>query len=328
MNLPWNQAVRAASAAFLTAVAASAFAQAYPTKPIRWILPFAPGGGTDIISRAIHPALASALGQPLILENRPANAGLIAADAVAKSAPDGYTIMTGGNSSLMFAKLTYPKLPFDPERDFSPITMLALAPVALFVHESVPSKSVAEFVEYSRSQGGRLNYGAAGLGHPFMLAMELLKRRTGLDILFVPYKGMEPVVQDLIAGRLHAMFYIPSEQVLSQVRAGRIRALATATDTRLRVLPDTQTFQEAGVADFAAAGWIGLVGPAGMPRDIVMRLNREVVKILTLPDVGKVYAQLSLLPAGGTPEELAKKIHDDLVAWDPVVKSLGISLAY
>lgn len=328
MTQALSRLLRRASAIFLAAACTSSFAQSYPAKPIRWILPFAPGGGTDIISRAIHPPLASALGQPLVMENRPANAGLIAADAVAKSSPDGYTIMTGGNSSLMFAKLTYAKLPFDPERDFSAITMLASAPVALFVHESVPARSLRDFIDYSKTQGGKLNYGAAGVGHPFMLAMEMLKQRTGLDVFFVPYKGSEPVVQDLIAGRLHAMFYIPSEQMLSQMRAGRIRALASATDARLQVLPDTQTFDEAGVPNFSAAGWIALVGPAGMPRDIVMRLNREVVRILTLPEVTKVYAQLSLLPAGGTPEELSKKIHDDLAAWAPVVKSLGISLNF
>lgn len=315
-----------AALAFAALAAGSCFAQGYPTKPVRWVLPFVPGGGTDIISRAIAPQLSTALGQPVITENRPANSGLIAADQVAKSAPDGYTIMTGGNSALMFSKLIYPKLTFDPERDFSPLTMLAAAPIALFVSSSVPAKTLQEFVAYSKTQGGKLNYGAAGVGHPFMLAMEMLKQRTGLDIFFVPYKGMEPVIQDLIGGRLHALFYSPSEQLLSQVRAGRIHALATATEKRFPALPDTQTFDEAGVANFNAGGWIALVGPAGMPRDIVMRLNREVVRIVATPAVAKVYAQLSLLPATGTPEQLGQRVKSDLVAWGPVVKSLGISL--
>ncbi len=302
------------------------FAQSYPSKPIRWVLPFVPGGGTDIISRAIAPQLSTALGQPVITENRPANSGLIAADQVAKSAPDGYTIMTGGNSALMFSKLIYPKLSFDPERDFSPITMLASAPIALFVSASVPAKTLQEFVAYSRTQGGKLNYGAAGVGHPFMLAMEMLKQRTGLDIFFVPYKGMEPVIQDLIAGRLQALFYSPSEQLLSQIRAGRARALAIATENRYPAVPDVPTFDEAGVRDFNAGGWIALVGPAGMPRDIVLRLNKEVVRIVATPEVAKVYAQLSLIPATGTPEVLGQRVKSDLAAWGPIVKSLGSSL--
>lgn len=301
-------------------------AQSYPSKPIRWVLPFVPGGGTDIISRAIAPQLSTALGQPAVTENRPANSGLIAADQVAKAAPDGYTIMTGGNSALMFSKLIYPKLTFDPERDFSPITMLASAPIALFVSASVPAKTLQEFVAYSKTQGGKLNYGAAGVGHPFMLAMEMLKQRTGLDIFFVPYKGMEPVIQDLIAGRLQALFYSPSEQLLSQIRAGRVRALAIATESRYPAVPDVPTFDEAGVRDFNAGGWIALVGPAGMPRDIVTRLNKEVVRIVATPEVAKVYAQLSLIPATGTPEALGQRVKSDLAAWGPIVKSLGISL--
>ncbi len=304
----------------------SCFAQGYPSKPIRWVLPFVPGGGTDIISRAIAPQLSSAMGQPVVTENRPANSGLIAADQVAKAPPDGYTIMTGGNSALMFSKLIYPKLTFDPERDFSPITMLASAPIALFVSASVPAKTLQEFVAYSKTQGGKLNYGAAGVGHPFMLAMEMLKQRTGLDIFFVPYKGMEPVIQDLIAGRLQALFYSPSEQLLSQIRAGRVRALAIATENRYPAVPDVPTFNEAGVRDFNAGGWIALVGPAGMPRDIVLRLNREVVRIVATPEVAKVYAQLSLIPATGSPEALGQRVKSDLAAWGPIVKSLGISL--
>ena len=313
-------------ALLLWLVSSLAFAQNYPSKPIRWILPFAPGGGTDILSRAFVPQLSAALGQPLITDNRPANAGLVAADSVAKSAPDGYTIMTGGNSSLMFAKLTYAKLSFDPELDFSHITLLALAPIALYVHESVQAKSLQEFVAYAKANPGKLNYGAAGVGHPFHLAMELLKQRSGIDLLFVPYKGMEPVIQDVVAGRLQAMFYPPTSQLLAMIKAGKIRVLAAATPQRLSILPDTPTFDESGVPNFDAAGWIGLVAPAGVPRDIVMRLNREVAKIARTPELAKVYAQLSFEVATGTPEEFSQRIKRDLAAWGPVVKSLGIML--
>lgn len=306
--------------------ASMAVAQSYPSKPIRWVLPFAPGGGTDILSRAFVPQLSEALGQPLITDNRPASAGLIAADSVAKSPPDGYTIMTGGNSSMMFAKLTYANLSFDPERDFSHITLLALAPIALYVPESVPAKSLQELVAYAKANPGKLNYGAAGVGHPFHLAMEMLKQRTGMDLLFVPYKGMEPVILDVVAGRLQGMFYPPTSQLLAMIKAGKIRALAAATPQRLSTLPDTPTFDESGVPNFDAAGWIGLVAPAGVPRDIVMRLNREIAKIATTPELAKVYAQLSFEVATGTPEEFSQRIKREIAAWGPIVKSLGIML--
>ena len=306
--------------------ASMAVAQSYPSKPIRWVLPFAPGGGTDILSRAFVPQLSEALGQPLITDNRPASAGLIAADSVAKSPPDGYTIMTGGNSSMMFAKLTYANLSFDPERDFSHITLLALAPIALYVPESVPAKSLQELVAYAKANPGKLNYGAAGVGHPFHLAMEMLKQRTGMDLLFVPYKGMEPVILDVVAGRLQGMFYPPTSQLLAMIKAGKIRALAAATPQRLSTLPDTPTFDESGVSNFDAAGWIGLVAPAGVPRDIVMRLNREIAKIATTPELAKVYAQLSFEVATGTPEEFSQRIKREIAAWGPIVKSLGIML--
>jgi tripartite-type tricarboxylate transporter receptor subunit TctC len=326
MNALQKTLARNLLAACFVAASSMALGQGYPSKPIHWILPFVPGGGTDVISRAFGPPLTAALGQPFIMENRPANAGLLAAEVVAKAAPDGYTILTGGNSLMMFNKLVYPKLSYDPERDFAPVTLLALAPIALFVHESVPSKSIKEFVAYSKTQGGKLNYGAAGVGHPFQLAMELLKQRTGLDVFFVPYKGSELVVQDLMGGRLQAMFYPPTEQLLSLVKAGRIRALAAVADKRLASMPNTPTFDESGVPNFEAAGWISLVTVAGTPRDIVMRLNREVVRISATPELAKVYTQMALVPATGAPEELAQRIKRDLAQWGPVVKSLGISL--
>ncbi len=310
---------------FLAAVQ-TACAQAYPAKPVHWIVCYAAGGGNDILTRAIAPQLSNALGQPVVVENRPANAGIIAAETVAKSAPDGYTILTCGNSALMFNKLIYPKLSYDPERDFAPITLLANAPIALFVHESVPSKTLKEFIDYSKVQRGKLNYGSAGVGHPFHLAMEMLKQRTGLDIMHVPYKGSSLVIPDLIAGRLEAIFYPATEQLLSQVRTGKLRALAVASKQRVPVLPDTPTFDEAGVSNFDAAGWIAVVAPVGTPRDIVLRLNAGIAKSVATPEVAKIYAQESMQPATGTPEELAARIRREIAAFAPLVKSLGITL--
>jgi tripartite-type tricarboxylate transporter receptor subunit TctC len=302
------------------------FAQAYPSKPVHWIVCFAAGGGNDILTRAIAPTLSRHLGQPVIVENRAAGAGIVAAETVARAVPDGYTIMTCGNSALMFNKLIYPKLSYDPERDFAPITLIANSPIALFVHDSVPSKSVKDFISYTKAQAGKLNYGSAGVGHAFHLAMELLKHRTGMEIMHVPYKGSGQVIPDLVAGRLHAILYNPSEQMRSQVKAGKLRVLAVATPQRLAVLPDTPTFEEAGVSDYDAAGWIAVVAPAGTPRQIVMRLNRDIGESVGSPDVNKIFERESLLPATGTPEQLGERIKREIATFGPVVKALGIAL--
>lgn len=324
------QAMRTALQSLLSlcvlAACTTALAQAYPSKPVRWIIPFAPGGGLDILTRAIAPQVSNVLGQPMVAENRPANAGIIAAEAVAKSAPDGYTLLTGGNAILTFNKLIYPKLGYDPERDFAPITQISDAPIALWVHESVPAKTLQEFIAYAKANPGKLNYGAGGVGHPFHLAMELLLHRVGAKMVFVPYKGQAPVIQDVIAGRLQAMFYPSTEQMTSQVRAGKLRVLAAVSGKRLPNLPETPTFEESGIRDFEAAGWIAVVAPAGTPRDIIMRLNREIVKVVASPDLSKLYGQLSMLPTTGTPEQLGQKIRKEIADYTPLIKTLGITL--
>ena len=308
------------------AAAQTAFSQAYPSKPIRWILPFAPGGGLDILSRAVQPQLQANLGQPLVMDNRPSNSGIVASEAVARSAPDGYTIMTAGNSDLVFNKIIRKNLPYDPERDFAPVILLARAPIALFVHESVPAKSLKEFIAHLKAQPGKLNYGSAGVGHPFHLAMELLLQRTGTQATHIPYKGSALVIQDIVAGRLHALFYPATGQVVALVKDGKLRALASAYEKRLPALPDTPSFGEAGVPNFNAAGWFSVVAPAGTPRPIIDRLNAEIRKVGHSPELARVYAKLSMLPGLGSPGELAQLMKDDFATWTPLIKALNITI--
>ena len=234
------------------AIASAGFAQSYPTKPVRILVAFAPGGGIDLIARSIAPHLQSALGQPMIVENRPSAGGIVAAEATARSAPDAYSLLVTGND-LVFQKLLYRKLSYDSQRDLVPVAMLARAPIALFVHESVPAKTLQEFVAYSKANPGKLNYGSAGVGHPFHLAMELFAQRTGASLVHVPYKGMAPVIQDLVAGRIQAMFYPAAAQLTGYMKEGKLRALAAVAVQRLAALPETPTFDEAGVPNFNAA---------------------------------------------------------------------------
>jgi tripartite-type tricarboxylate transporter receptor subunit TctC len=318
-GLRWSVAVLAVIAAL------PAVGQTYPSKPIRWIIPFAAGGGTDILSRAYAPALQSALGQPVVVENRPSNAAIIGADAVAKSPADGYTLLTGGNE-MVFNMLLYRKLPYDTLRDFAPVALIAKAPAVLFVHESVPAKTLGEFVTHARKLPGQLNYGSGGVGHPFHLAMELFQQRTGTKLLHVPYKGFALVIQDFFGGRLEAIFYPATAQLTSQVKAGKIRALAAATEQRLSVLPDVPTFKEAGIPDFDPAGWFGLFAPAGTPRNVVERLNREMLRAGTAPEIQKSYEQLSMLRVPLSADQFAQMIRSDLQIWDAAIKPLGITL--
>ncbi len=300
-----------------------ALAQNYPSRPVRIIVPSAPGGSFDIIARSLAVPMSGSLGQAVIVENRPATGGIVGVEALARAAPDGYTLLTAGNSHFVFNTFFYAKLPYDPRRDFSAISLLAKIPTALFIHESVPVKSLQEFIAYAKTNPGKLNYGSAGVGHSTNLSMELIKQRTGADLVHVPYKGLNLGMQDLIAGRIEAMLYSPTDQVMSQVKTGRLRVLALANDRRLRTVPDIPTFAEAGLP-LDLAVWMAMSAPAGTPRDIVARLNREVVRAVGLPELAKVYDANSLVPASSPPEQVAQMIDREIEQWTPIIKSLGI----
>jgi tripartite-type tricarboxylate transporter receptor subunit TctC len=326
MQLWCKRLVRLLAGASALAVSAATLAQGYPSRPVRIIVPFAPGGGIDVLARAYSGPLTAALAQPVIVENRPGNAGILAADMVARSAPDGYTLLVCSNDVLVFNRLFYKKLAYDADRDLTPVGWIGHSPIALFVHSSVPARTLAELIAYAKANPGKLNYGSGGVGHAFHVPMELFQYRTDTRLTHVPYKGAALVVQDIMAGRIDAMFYIATGQVLGQVKEGKLRALATVNPRRLEALPDTPTFDELGISDFNAAGIIALVTPTGTPRDVIERLNREVNKAMTSSELKNVYQKLSIEPVGGAPEVLAEKIKKDIAIWAPLAKRMNISL--
>ena len=312
--------IAALSAAGLVSIA---MAQTYPAKPLHWIVPFPAGSGTDVMTRAIAQPLAASLGKSVLVENRAGAQTLIGLEAAAKAAPDGYTLATVVIGSIVFNPYMYRKLPYDPQRDFVPVTLFSKVPLMLVVPDSSPAKSLKDFVAYARANPGKLNFGSSGIGHTFFLVMELFKRRTQTDIMHVSYKGTNLATQDLAAGRLDVMFNSPVDS-LSLVKAGRLRALATATRQRLPSLPEVPTFEEAGMPDFEITSWMGVMMPAGTPKEIVARVNREIVRAVNSPELSKFYGNLNMLPATTTPEEFGELIRKETDTWGPLIKSLGI----
>lgn len=303
----------------------NALAQAYPIKPLRFIVPFAPGGGIDVLSRAFAPALQAGMGQAVVVENRPASAGIVGADTVAKSAPDGYTFMAGG-SWMVVGSLLYKSLPYHVERDFTPVALIADASVQIIIHASIPASNFAEFIAHAKANPGRLNFGSAGVGHPFHLIMEMFKQRTGTDMVHVPYKGMAPAVQDFFAGRTQVMSYSANAQILEMVKAGKLRVIATATVQRVPALPEVPTMEELGIRNFRPAANLGIVGPAGLPRPIVDRLHAEFMKAMNVPEVTTTYDRLLFVKTPAPSDEYAKIVRTELDTWGPLIKTLNISL--
>jgi tripartite-type tricarboxylate transporter receptor subunit TctC len=321
-----SAALGAFSLALLTAP--PAFAQSYPQKAIRAIVPAAPGGAFDLFARALSGPMSGTLGQPMVVDNRAAVSGISGMEFASNAAPDGYTILVAGNPQFIFNKFFYAKLPYDPQASFSPVGQIATLPFALYVHESVPARTLGEFIGYMKANPGKLNYGSGGVGQAFHLAMELLKQRTGTDIVHVPYKGNAPALQDFFVGRVQVMFYPAAGPILQQIKEGKLRALASATDRRIPTLPDTPTFEEAGVTGIGrdVMGWVAMFTPTGAPREVVTRLNRDLSLAIAQPELAKTYAGLSALQTGGTPEQLAERITRELALWGPLIRNLKIEL--
>lgn len=303
---------------------ALALGQAYPSKPLRWIVPLAAGGPNDIITRVTAPLVAASLGQPVLVENKAGAGGITGNELVARAAPDGYTLLTTNGGAMVFQKMLYPKLPYDPQRDFTPVALMANSHVALFVHESVPVRSVRELVDYLKANPGKLNYGSSGIGTPFHLAMERFLRTTQTSAVHIPFKGAGQFIPEFIAGRIDVIFFPVVEQLVSQVHSGRLRALAAATEARIPALPQVPTFAEAGMPDMGVPSWIAVVAPAGTPRSIILRLNGEIDRALHSPEASKALGQINYVSATATPEELGQFIQKEINAWSGLVKSLGI----
>ena len=307
------------------ALASTAWAQPYPSRPIRVIVPFVPGGNVDITARTVAPALGDALGQPVVVENRPGAAGMVGAQAMMSSPADGYTLMMGSNSSLAVAPNLYPSWPYDPIKGIAPISNLAITPFVLVVKLGLPAQSLAEFVKLAKEKPGQLSMASGGNGSSNHLVGELFQMMTGLKLSHVPYKGTGAALVDLAGGQVDLLFDQASSTV-PNVRGGKIRALAVASSSRQSALPDTPTFAEAGLRDFEIDNFTGLVGPAGMPADAVARVHAAAVKALATPQVRERFASLGVQPVGDTPEQFGAVIREDLARWSRVIKSAGVKV--
>ena len=307
-----------------SALPATSFAQAnttYPSKPIKFVIGFAPGGATDLIGRLMAKKMGDALGQPIIIENKGGASSNIGADAVAKSAPDGYTFYVNAITNAINVSL-FSKLPFDFEKDFEPVALFALVPNILVVHPSVKANSVKEFIELARANPGKLAYASSGNGTSIHLSGELFKIMAKVDLLHVPYKGSAPAVTDLLGGQVQAMFdNMPSS--LPHVKSGKLRALAVTTKQRSPSAPDVPTMDEAGVPGFDVSSWFGLMAPKSTPREIVARMNMEANKALASAEIKKGFLDLGAVPAPLTPEAYADFIRVEIKKWAEVVKVSG-----
>ena len=299
-------------------------AQDYPNKPIRVVVPFATGGMLDSSARVITDRLAARLGQQVFIENRGGAAGNVGHDFVAKAAPDGYTVLVAVDGTMAINPHIYKKMNWDPFKDFAPITKLNDATFLLVAHPSFPYNNLRELIANSK-QAGRLPFGTAGTATTQHVAGELLKQRTGLDLVHVPYKGGAPAIADVVGGQL-SLSYTAIASGSSFVKAGKLKALGISSLQRSAALPDVPTFIESGVPGFTAESWIALFAPAGTPRPIIDRLQRDVAAVLALPEVRERYSALGLLPGGGTPEQLAAQLKEDYTRWEKVIREAGIKI--
>lgn len=319
-------ACMAAVALGLTAPAASAqSASNYPDKPIRFMVGFPPGGSTDIIARLIAPELSSRLGQPVVLDNRSGAGGVIGLDAIAKSAPDGYTLGLGVSGALTANPTLMPNMPFDPVKDLVPVTRVIFNPMGLVVNSTFPAKTLQEFVALAKSKPGRLSYGTAGPGTAMHLAGELLKQKTGIFMTHIPYRGSSPAASDLLGGQVDAIM-VDLATVKPYVDAGRLKVLAVTGASRSEVAPDVPTMAESGVPGYEFTAWIALLMPAATPPAIVSRVNREMKAILNEPRIRQRMLELKLEPSPAEPAEVADAIRREIKSARDLIKSANVTI--
>ena len=314
----------AVAAVALAFVASSACAQNYPTRPVRMIAPFAPGGGTDISARILAEGLTKDLGQTVVVDNRPGAGSTLGTDLAAKASPDGYTLLLG-NISMAFNAALYRKLPYDTMSDFAPISLVSDQPNMLVAHPALAAKSLDEFVALARSQPGKLTYGSAGNGSGTHLAMELLLMSQRMDLVHVPFKGTGPALSALLGNQI-SVFFSTYASALPHVKSDRLRAYAVTSAKRTATLPDVPTVAESGVPGYEYSTWYGLLAPAGVPKPIVARLSQATMAVLKMPDVRKRYLSQGMDPVPNTPDEFSKLIRSEMEKWGKVVKAAKIPL--
>ena len=309
-------------AAALLLAAAAAQAQHYPSKPVRIIIPFPPGGNTDIYARPVAAKMGEIYGHQMVVDNRPGAGGSIGADVVAKSPPDGYTMVTAVTGTMAINQFLYRKLPFDPDKDFAPVTQVGSLPLILVVHPSLPAKNVREFIAMAKAKPGQLNYGSSGVGTATHMTTELFKSMAGVDLVHIPYKGSGQVMGDVIGGQLALIF----DQIVSSlphVQGGKLRMLAITSAKRFPSLPDLPTIAESGVPGYESISWAGVAVPAGTPKEIIARLHAEIVKVLAAPDIRERFLRDGIETIGSTPEQFTEHIRRERIKWAKVVKDSG-----
>lgn len=321
-KLAWIVLRMAAMATLASSAASAVGAEAYPTRPIRFVVPFAPGGSTDTLARTIGIKMSDSMGQQIVVDNRAGGNGNIGMQIVAEAPPDGYTIVLGYIANLAIGPHLYKKLPFDPVKSFAPITQLAESPNILVAHPSLPVKSVKELIAYAKAHPGKLNFGSASVASVGHLTGIMLNQMAGIDMQHVPYKGSGQAVIDVVGGQIQLMFSGMSS-VMPHVKAGRLRPLAVTGAKRSPAVPDVPTIAESGFPGFSATAWYGVLAPAKTPKAVVNRLHDEIVHALALPDVKQRLESVGFELVGGTPDQFAAYIKTELKKWDKVVKASG-----
>ncbi len=320
-----NPRLRYLTTILLTFWTAAAAAQAYPSKPIRIVVPFSAGGPSDLTMRSMAPRMTELLGQAIVIDNRAGATGIIGAEMVAKSPPDGYTVLNATASVIAINMVTYSKLPYDTLRDFQPLTPVMTTTTILVVHPSVPAKNLKELVALAKARPGQVSMGSAGNGGTLHLALEMLKKQAAVDMTHVPYKGAAPAVVDVVAGQLSGMF-VDLPVISPYIKAGRVKALAVASPKRSAYFPDVPTTQEGGFPNVELQNYYCLLLPAKTPRDIVAKLHDTVVKTVNTPAVRDKFIGLGADPLTMTPEEFTRFLRADIEMWGRVVKAAGVKV--
>ena len=316
--------IRAFAAMTMVAFAAmAAHAQSYPTKPIRIVVPYPPGGFNDTLGRTLAAKFTESWGQPVVVENKPGAGGNIGMDLAAKSAPDGYTLVIGPVGNIAVNPHLYPNLPYDVARDFAPITSLASFSNALVVHPDVPAKTVNELIALAKAKPKTLSFGSPGIGSQAHLAGEFLKLQAGIDIVHIAYNGTAPALRDLLGGQIQFMF-AQTSSALPQIQSGKLRALGVASPKRTPLMPELPTIAEGGLPGFEAVSWYALLAPAGTPKEIIAKVQAEVARVLQMPDIREKLAAQGAEPVGNTPEQLAAQIRTESARYADIVKRASI----
>jgi len=299
-------------------------AQGYPTKSIRLVAPSTPGDAPDVIARLVAERLSAALGQQVVVENRPGAGGVVGSEIVAKSAPDGYTLIMGNAGSHGINAAVYSKLPYDILKDFAPVSQIAVAPNIFVVNPGLPVTTIPEFIAYAKARPGQLSYASGGNGSSSHMSMELLKSMAGIDVVHVPYKGSTPALTDVISGQ-DAVMSVNMPPAVPHVKSGRLRALAVTTRSRTPSMPDLPTVAES-LPGYETVAWFGVLAPAGTPKDVVNRLSMEIAKIARSPDMRERFEGMGAEPVGSTPEEFGAVMARDIAKWTALAKSVGIKI--